>query len=152
MPPRGWRAIQFENLKTPALNHPLAQIQVEGLHLDLHRQLHLVGFTFGIEPTSATLGWAAKEPLLVIRSGQALPVSGLALHFSGVSRFEVAFESEPPGQLDYFEFLNDPEPLLRFFFEGGTVRIAGAVCRAELVTGNDDEEEAVSTSSSGLLQ
>lgn len=123
------------------------------MHLDLHRHLRLVGLTFGIEPTSATLGWAAVEPLHVVRGAQALPVSGLALHFSELTRFEVAFERDPPGQLDYFEFLNDPDPTIRLFFEGGTIRLASALCRAELITGDDDDTEAASHGgSSGLLQ
>ncbi|MGH9474869.1 MAG: hypothetical protein ACRD1C_00905 [Terriglobales bacterium] len=121
------------------------------MHIDLHHHLRLVGLTYGIEPTSATLGWAALESLVVIRGGQATPVSGLALHLIEVTRFEVALENEPPGQLDYFEFLKDPEPTLRFFFEGGILRIAAAICRAELITGNDDEDDLASGSSE-LLQ
>ncbi|MGH9467774.1 MAG: hypothetical protein ACRD1Y_10510 [Terriglobales bacterium] len=122
--------------------------------LDLHRKLRLVGLTYGIEPTSATLGWAAVEPVAVIRLGHSVPVSGLALHFRELTRFEVAFASDPPGQLDYFEFLREPEPNLRFFFEGGTLRLAGSECRAELITGEDEEssEEGLASPSSGLLQ
>lgn len=110
-----------------------------------------MGLTFGIEPTSATLGWAAIEPLHVVRGAQALPVSGLALHFSELTRFEVAFERDPPGQLDYFELLHDPDPTIRLFFEGGTIRLASALCRAELITGEDEETEPAS-GTSGLLQ
>lgn len=121
------------------------------MHLDLHQHLRLVGLTYGIEPTSATLGWAALEPLVVIRSGQAIPVSGLALHMTEITRFEVALEREPPGQLDYFELLHDPTPTLRFFFEGGTIRIAATHCRAELITGADDEDD-LAGGSSELLQ
>ncbi|MGH9480799.1 MAG: hypothetical protein ACRD1L_01800, partial [Terriglobales bacterium] len=63
------KPIRFLNLKRPALNQALAEIEVEGVRLDLHRKLRLVGLTFGIEPTTATLGWAAVEELVVIRHG-----------------------------------------------------------------------------------
>ncbi|MGH9416559.1 MAG: hypothetical protein ACRD01_08020 [Terriglobales bacterium] len=118
----------------------LADVEVEGVRLDLHRKLRLVGLTYGIEPTTATLGWAAVEDLSVIRAGQAVAVNGLALHFTGLSRFEVSLQEEPPGQLDYFELRQDPEMTLVFFFEGGTLRISADECRAELVTESADEE------------
>ncbi|MGH9393614.1 MAG: hypothetical protein ACRD1E_05545 [Terriglobales bacterium] len=107
------------------------------MRLDLHQKLRLVGLTFGIEPTTATLGWAAMQEMLVVRNGQAIPMSGLALHFTALTRFEVSFQSDPPGQLEYFELRLDPEPTLLFFFEGGTVRASAAECRAELVTDGD---------------
>lgn len=113
---------------------------MDGLRLDLHRKLRLVGLTFGIEPTTATLGWAAEEEMLVEHHGQAIPLSGLALHFTTLTRFEVSFQREPPGQLEYFELRNDPEPTLLFFFEGGTVRVSAAECRAELVTDSEGIE------------
>jgi len=118
----------------------LAEIEADGLRLDLHRKLRLVGLTFGIEPTTATLGWAAVEEMLVVRNGQAVPLSGLALHFTTLTRFEVSFQTEPPGQLEYFELRNDPEPTLVFFFEGGTVRASASECRAELVTDTEAGE------------
>lgn len=141
------KAIRFENLKRPAANVPLAEIEVEGVCLDLHQKLRLVGLTFGIEPTTATLGWAAVEEMVVIRKGQAVPISGLALHCSDIVRFEVSFQEEPPGQLEYFELRQEKgaekgsaaEVSLRFFFEGGTVRISCDACRAELVTDAEDE-------------
>ena len=132
--------IRFENLKRPALNTPLSEIEVEGVRLDLHHQLRMVGLTFGLEPTAATLGWAATGRLMVIRRGRALPISGLALHFVELSRFEVAFAAEPPGQLEYLEVRSEPDPELLFFFEAGTIRIGCAFCRAELVTDADEEE------------
>lgn len=131
---------RFANLKRPQANTPLAEIEVEGVRLDLHRKLRLVGLTFGIEPTTATLGWAAVEELLVVRHGQAIPINGMALHFSALTRFEVSFQEEPPGQLEYFELRQDPEPTLVFFFEGGTVRISCEECRAELVTESDEDD------------
>lgn len=131
----------------------MAEIEVEGLRLDLHAQLRLVGLTFGVEPTSATLGWAVSEEITVVQRGQMVPVSGLALHFVGLTRFEVAFEKEAPGQLDYYELRRDPELALRFFFEGGTVRIAAEACRAELVLGGDDDEGSEGpTGDTGLVQ
>ncbi|MGH9413454.1 MAG: hypothetical protein ACRD0Y_06905 [Terriglobales bacterium] len=124
--------------------------------MDLHRHLRLVGLTFGIEPTSATLGWAAMEPLQVVRGAHALPISGLALHFNEITRFEVAFERDPPGQLDYFEFVRGPDLEVRFFFEGGTVRIGAATCRAELIIGGEDDDSDdgndLASGGSGLLQ
>jgi hypothetical protein len=132
---------RFENLKRPPADLPLAELEVEGVRLDLHQKLRLVGMTFGIEPTSATLGWAAVEELLVVRGGQAIPISGLALHFTELSRFEVAFQQAPPGELEYFEFRHDGEAALVFFFEGGTVRIAFGELRAELVTETSDIRE-----------
>jgi len=131
--------MQLENWKRPALNVALEEIEVEGLGLDLHRKLRLVGLTYGIDPTSATLGWAAVAPLIAIRGGQALPISGLALHCSGIARFEVSFQTEPPGQLEYLELRRDPEDTLVFFFEGGTVRISCERCRAELILDGEDE-------------
>jgi hypothetical protein len=135
----------------------LAELEVEGVRLDLHQKLRLVGLTFGIEPTSATLGWAVLGEIHVIRGGQALPICGLALHFSSLTRFEVSFQQKAPGQLDYFEFRHDPEPTLVFFFEGGTVRISGSDCRAELVTDTEDDAEDDETGtppvpSPGLVQ
>ncbi|MGH9483182.1 MAG: hypothetical protein ACRD1L_13935, partial [Terriglobales bacterium] len=123
----------------PALNQALAEIEVEGVRLDLHRKLRLVGLTFGIEPTTATLGWAAVEELVVIRHGQAVPINGLALHFTALTRFEASFHEDPPGQLEYFELRHDPEMTLLFFFEGGTLRLSSEECRAELVIESDDE-------------
>ncbi len=132
---------RFENLKRPIADQPLAELEVEGVRLDLHRKLRMVGMTFGIDPTSATLGWAAVEEMLVVRHGQAIPISGLALHFTELSRFEVAFQLAPPGELEYFELHQEDETALVFFFEGGTVRIAFGECRAELVTESDDIRE-----------
>ncbi len=132
---------RFENLKRPAADVPLAELEVEGVRLDLHQKLRLVGMTFGIDPTSATLGWAAVEELLVVRRGQAVPVSGLALHFTGLTRFEVVFQQAPPGELEYFELRQENETALVFFFEGGTVRIAFSECRGELVTEADEIRE-----------
>jgi hypothetical protein len=132
---------RFENLKRPPADVPLAEMEVEGVRLDLHQKLRLVGMTFGIEPTSATLGWAAVEEVLAVRGGQAIPVSGLALHFTGLSRFEVAFQQAPPGELEYFELRQEGETALLFFFEGGTVRIGFGEIRAELVTEADDIRE-----------
>ena len=128
------------------------------MRLDLHQKLRLVGLTYGIEPTTATLGWAAVQEVLLVQRGQALPLSGLALHFAQLTRFEVSFQAEPPGQLEYFELRHDPEPTLVFFFEGGTVRISAESCRAELVTdtGEDEPPEGNSGDSgsggSGLVQ
>jgi hypothetical protein len=132
---------RFENVKRPSADAPLAELEVEGVRLDLHQKLRLVGMTFGIEPTSATLGWAAVEELLVVRGGRAIPVSGLALHFTELSRFEVAFQQSPPGELEYFELRQEGETSLVFFFEGGTVRIGFGELRAELVTESDDIRE-----------
>ena len=142
--------MQFENLKRPPAHTPASEIEVEGLRLDLHQHLRLVGLTFGLEPTAATLGWAAAAPLLVIRRGRAIPVSGLAMHLIELSRFEVAFTGESPGQLEYFELRTGPEAELRFFFEGGTLRLAAAICRAELITEGDEEAEMEPPA--GLLQ
>lgn len=127
---------------------------MEGVRLDLHAQLRLVGLTFGVEPTSATLGWAVTEEMTVVRGGQLVPVSGLALHFVGLTRFEVAFEQDPPGQLDYYELRRDPDLTLRFFFEGGTVRLTAQECRAELVLGGGDDEggDDAAAADSGLIQ
>lgn len=133
------RAPQFDNWKRPQANLALSEIEVEGIRLDLHAKLRLVGLTFGIEPTTATLGWAAVGEVLRVRQGRALAISGLALHCVEVRRFEVSFQSEPPGQLEYFELRHDPETTLVFFFEGGTVRISAATFRAELITDSDDD-------------
>jgi hypothetical protein len=130
---------RFENWKRPAPNVALSEIEVEGVRLDLHAKLRLVGLTYGIEPTTATLGWAAVSEVLRVIRGQAVPVTGLALHCIDVSRFEVSFQTEPPGQLEYFELRHDPELTLIFFFEGGTVRLSGGTFRAELITESDDE-------------
>jgi hypothetical protein len=132
----------------------LAEVEVEGVRLDLHQQMRLVGLTYGVEPTSATLGWAVTEEMTIVRGGQLVPVSGLALHFIGLTRFEVAFDQESPGQLDYFELRRDPDPSLRFFFEGGTIRIAAEGCRAELVLGGEEDDggDEAAASGSGLVQ
>lgn len=123
------------------------------MRLDLHQKLRLVGLTFGIEPTTATLGWAAVQEVLVVQRGQALPLSGLALHFASLTRFEVSFQEEPPGQLEYFELRQDPELTLVFFFEGGTVRVSAEECRAELVTdgGEDEGPEADGSADGGSI-
>ena len=157
------KTTRFENLKRPPLEVPLSELEVEGLRLDLHGKLRLVGMTYGIDPTSATMGWAAIEEVLVVRHGRALPISGLALHFSSLTRFEISFQSEPPGQLDYFELRHDPELTLIWFFEGGTVRISCEECRAELVLegeeespepgpGSEPEPNSGSSSGSNLVQ
>lgn len=140
--------MRFDNWKRPPLDTAVSEIEVEGVRLDLHDKLRLVGLTFGLEPMTATLGWAATSPLLVVRQGRALPVSGLALHGIDLNRFEVAFEAEPPGLLEYFEFRQKDKSLL-FFFEGGTIRLGCAVCRAELVVEGEAETEAASP---GLVQ
>ena len=143
------KSIRFENLKRPPLNVALSEIEVEGTRLDLHGKFRLVGMTFGIEPTTATMGWAAVEEIIAVRQGRALPISGLALHCSSLTRFEVSFQEEPPGQLEYFELRNDPEMSLLFFFEGGTVRISCGECRAELVIESDDDDLLEPGSESG---
>jgi len=140
---------RFANLKRPPANTPLSEIEVEGVQLDQHRKLRLVGLTFGIEPTTATLGWAAVEEMLVVRHGQAIPINGMALHFASLSRFEISFQQDPPGQLEYFELRHDPEPTMVFFFEGGTVRISCEECRAELVTESDEDEGSDGSSEAG---
>lgn len=149
MPSTTSKPIRFMNLKRPALNLALSEIEVEGVRLDLHRKLRLVGLTFGIEPTTATLGWAAVEEMIVVRRGQAVPINGLALHFTALTRFEVSFQQDPPGQLEYFELRNDPETTLLFFFEGGTLRLSCEECRAELVVESDEEEVNESGSEPG---
>jgi hypothetical protein len=130
---------RFDNWKRPAANQALSEIEVEGVRLDLHDKLRLVGLTFGIEPTTATLGWAAAGEVLRVRNGQAVAISGVALHCVELNRFEVSFKNESPGQLEYFELRHDPELTLIFFFEGGTVRLSGALFRAELITDSDDD-------------
>lgn len=132
------KPIRFINLKRPPDNLALSEIEVEGVRLDLAQKLRLVGLTFGIDPTTATLGWAAIAEVRVLRQGQSIPVNGLALHCTDLTRFEVSFQTEPPGQLEYFELRHDPEMTLLFFFEGGTVRLSCAECRAELVTETDE--------------
>lgn len=143
------KPIRFINLKRPAANLALSEIEVEGVRLDLHHKMRLVGLTFGIEPTTATLGWAAMEEVLVVRHGQAIPISGLALHCATLTRFEVSFQQQPPGLLEYFELRHDPEMTLVFFFEGGTLRVSCEECRAELVTDGDEDELIEPGSQSG---
>jgi hypothetical protein len=140
---------RFDGLKPPRVNHPLSEMEVGGVRIDLHQQMKLVGFTYGIEPTTATLGWAAISETLLIRDGQALPISGMALHFSELSRFESAFQTDPPGALEYYELRRAskaaPELEIVFHFEGGTLRIACGLCRGELVIATDDDEEESGT-------
>lgn len=137
--------MRFQHLKPPAFKTALAEIEVEGTRLDLHASLQLVGLTYGIAPATVTLGWAARGQTTVIRAGRALPLSGLALHFHGVTRFEVAIPSSEPGDLEYFELRRDPDPALIFFFENGTVRVSAEECHAELVLEGEDDV-------SGLVQ
>lgn len=132
------KPVRFDNWKRPQANQALSEIEVEGVRLDLHDKLRLVGLTYGIEPTTATLGWAAADEVLCVRQGRAIAISGLALHCVELSRFEVSFQNDPPGQLEYFELRHDPELTLIFFFEGGSVRLSGAVFQAELITDTDD--------------
>lgn len=135
--------MRFHNLKSPTPKTALAEIEVEGTRLDLHAKLQLVGLTYGIAPASVTLGWAARGELLAVRAGRALPVSGLALHFHGVGRFEAAIPESEPGDLEYFEFRRDPEPALIFFFEKGTLRVSADECHAELVMESEDAGDLV---------
>ncbi|MGH9519841.1 MAG: hypothetical protein ACRD2D_09320 [Terriglobales bacterium] len=164
--------MRFHNLKSPPFKTALAELEVEGTRLDLHAKLQLVGLTYGIAPASVTLGWAARSETLVIRGGRALPVIGLALHFHGVRRFEVAIPESEPGDLEYFELRRDAQPgggaqgvpaarraraaegrsaevdeetAFIFFFEKGTVRVSAEECHAELVMEGEDD-------TSGLVQ
>lgn len=148
--------MRFVGLHPPARGTALAEVDVDGTRLDLHTQLRLVGLTYGAEPATATLGWAAEREVLRVRRGRALAVSGLALHFRGLRRFEIAFQAESPGRLEYFERRDDaPEAgELLFFFEGGTLRIAAEECRAELIFDEEEGGEAPESQdrSSDLLQ
>lgn len=131
--------MRFQHLKPPAFKTALAEIEVEGTRLDLHAKLQLAGLTYGIAPATVTLGWAARGEIMIVRAGRALQLSGLALHFHGVRRFEVAIPESEPGDLEYFELRRDPEPALIFFFENGTVRVSAEQCHAELVIEGDDD-------------
>ena len=140
--------MRFEKIKPPARSTPLTELEVEGRCLDLHRKLDFIGMTWGTDETALTLGWAALSEVLIVQQGQALPLGGLALSFTGLQRFEASFQQGRPGELEYFEFRQDPEPTLIFFFAAGTLRLSAEVCRGDLLIEADEEESGSNPSES----
>lgn len=135
--------MQFENLAAPAPDVALSHIEMAGRRLDLHQQFRLVGLTYSAEHDHATLGWSVVSSIRVVRGARALPLEGLVFHFVGLGRFEIAFE-RPAGALEYFEFRHDPEPMILWFFEGGTIRVSAQSFRADFVVAGDNDDSDMS--------
>lgn len=130
--------MRFENCTRPPAQKPLTELQVDGHTLDLNRKLEFVGLTWGCDDSVLTLGWVAATEVLIVRGGQGVPLSGLALTFSGLRRFEAAFDRPQPGEFEYLEYREDPDPELLFFFAGGTLRLSAELCRADLLFEEDE--------------
>lgn len=117
------------NLAPPSSELGLTGMRVAGVNMDLRHDFRFIALNFGAEERSLTLGWIALEH----RLGS---YSGLAMVFSEVNLFEAAFhDPHDAGELEKWELRNDPDPLLLFFFAGGTLRVAAASIQAELVEG-----------------
>ncbi len=134
-------SMQWSNIHPPKANNPTTEMRIGTTQIDLNTKLQFIGLTWGADDSVVTMGWAAIAEVLVAREGQVLPLDGLALQFSGLSRLELAFQGQDTGALEYFEFQDDPEPTLLFFFEGGTIRLSARECRGDLLFESDEEPE-----------
>ena len=132
--------MKFHNIRTPRTGTPLAEMVVGSTQIDLHSKLQFIGLTLGADDGMMTLGWAVIAEVLVVRGAQVLPLDGLALQFSGLTRIEMSFTAKEPGALEYYELEAGREGALRLHFEGGTMRIVARECRGELLFGEEAEE------------
>ncbi len=129
--------MQWINLDPPSSKLGATAIRAAGAVMDLRHDLRFIALNFGAEERSLTLGWIALEHQL----GNA---SGLAMVFSQVNLFEAAFpDPEAAGALESWELRLDPDPVLIFFFDSGTLRVAAESIRAELVGNDTGEPEPV---------
>lgn len=130
--------MRFDRIVPPAADTPLAELEVEGAKLDLHGFLQFIGLTYGPDDGSVTMGWTATREVTLRHDGNSGTLAGLALTWTEVSRFEASFQAAAgaalrPGAMDYFEFRNDPEATMVFFFELGTLRISGGALHGEVL-------------------
>lgn len=134
--------MRFVDIRPPRANTPLTELVVGNTQIDLSSKLQFIGLTWGAEDAMVTLGWAAIAEVLVVHGAQVLPLDGLALQFTGLTRLEIAFQGDQPGALEYFELQKGAEPSLLFYFEGGTVRLSARECSGNLLFEDDSEDES----------